>query len=105
MLFSVDNTPPSIQCPANQQTTLCQDTSSQFTWTIARATDNCGAARVVYSATGATNFNSQSQNSARFNVGQTFMTATATDDGGRSATCQFSVSVNGTCFQYRWIKY
>ncbi|XP_072024978.1 uncharacterized protein [Amphiura filiformis] len=90
-----DRDPPSIQCPANQQTTICTGQgNSRYTFTTAQATDNCGAVSVQYSGSGATNFQPQPQNNAAFNFGTTTVTATTTDSSGQSANCQFTVTVN-----------
>ena len=65
---------------------------------LAQATDNCGAVSVTYSSTGATFFSSQSQSSAIMNTGQSTITASATDNSGRTATCTTQVAINEGIF-------
>jgi hypothetical protein len=80
----VDNTPPSITCPANITATagpgVC---SAVVTYTVASG-DNCGAVTVV----------SNPPSGSAFPVGTTPVVVTATDASGNTATCGFNVTVN-----------
>ena len=91
----VDNIPPSITCSENvQQSVPCgsTNTGTQINF-LATATDNCGAANIIYSSVGSTNFASQTQSSATMNVGFSTVTATATDTSGRTVTCTTQVTI------------
>jgi len=83
----VDNTPPTISCPANVTVYLPLNstaTSTTVTYSAATASDNCpGSVGIGYS-----------QNSGTvFPVGPTTVTATATDANGNTASCSFTVTV------------
>ena len=80
-----DNTPPAITCPANVTTNTDPGTcSAPVTWPMATATDNCGVASVVCNpASGSV-----------FSLGMTTVTCTATDTGGNTTDCTFTVTVN-----------
>ena len=92
-IFTVDTQAPTISCPSdiNNQVT-CGTTNTQVSFN-ANAFDNCGSVTVVYSSTGSTIFNQQSQSTASVNVGTSQITARATDSGGRQATCTFQVTI------------
>ena len=91
--FTVDNQAPTITCPSDINNQVnCGSTNTQITLS-ASAFDNCGGASIVYSSTGATVFNQQTQNTATMNLGSSQITATATDSGGRQATCTFQVII------------
>ena len=91
--FVVDNAPPTITCPSDISRQVNCGTPSTRVDFAATAFDNCGAVSIVYSSTGSTNFNQQSQSSATINIGTSRITATATDNGGRQATCTYSITV------------
>jgi hypothetical protein len=83
----VDNTAPTISCPANLTVNLPLNstaTSMVVNYPAATASDNCpGAIGITYSqATGTV-----------FPVGPTTVTATATDAHGNTASCTFTVTV------------
>jgi uncharacterized repeat protein (TIGR01451 family) len=82
----VDNTPPTISCPANVTVYLPLNstaTSTVVNYPAATASDNCGSVGITYS-----------QNSGTvFPVGPTTVTATATDSHNNSSSCQFTVTV------------
>ena len=60
----------------------------------ATAFDNCGGASIVYSSSGSTTFSQQSQSTrVNMNVGTSQVTATATDNGGRTASCTYTVTI------------
>ncbi len=80
----VDNTPPTISCPPTQTLTLganCQAALPNYTG-LATATDNCSAT-VGQSPAPATTVGG---------VGPMTVTLTATDAGGNTATCTFTVN-------------
>ena len=82
-----DQTDPVITCPANITVSNAAGTCGATVNFAATATDNCDASvAITYS---------QNPNTV-FPVGVTQVTATATDDAGRQAQCQFSVTVNDT---------
>ncbi|HKP47729.1 MAG TPA: PxKF domain-containing protein [Pyrinomonadaceae bacterium] len=83
----VDNTPPTLTCPADVVIYLPLNstaTSMTVSYPSATATDNCaGTVNVNYSiASGST-----------FSVGTTPITVTATDAHGNTSTCAFNVTV------------
>jgi GEVED domain/HYR domain/Lectin C-type domain/Secretion system C-terminal sorting domain len=80
----VDNTNPVITCPANISTIANSGTCDAVVNFTVNATDNCSAQVVVTPASGSV-----------FNVGNTTVTAVATDTSGNSATCTFVVTVTG----------
>ncbi|HRI26987.1 MAG TPA: HYR domain-containing protein [Chitinophagales bacterium] len=82
-----DSTPPSITCPANiTQPATAGQCSAAVTWANPTATDNCGTPTLSSSlASGST-----------FGVGTTTVVYTATDGGGNTTTCSFTVSVADT---------
>jgi hypothetical protein len=83
----VDNTPPTISCPANVTVYLPLNstaTSTTVTYPAATAGDNCpGSVGIAYSQGSGT----------VFPVGPTTVTATATDANGNTASCSFTVTV------------
>jgi hypothetical protein len=80
----VDTQPPTITCPANiTQQSAPNATSANVTF-AATASDNCPGVSIGYNPA----------SGSSFNLGTTTVTATATDGGGNTATCQFTVSVN-----------
>ena len=82
-----DNTPPSLTCPGNISQPNDRGTcDAVVTYTNPTPTDNCPGATVSCSpASGSV-----------FPVGTTTVTCTATDVGGNSTPCTFTVTVNDT---------
>lgn len=81
----IDNTLPTITCPANQTGNVnatCQFALLNYTG-MATANDNCGAPTVTQSPAAGT----------LVGVGTTVVTLTATDASGNTATCTFNVVV------------
>jgi uncharacterized repeat protein (TIGR01451 family) len=80
-----DPTPPTISCPANITTYLPLNSTAVTTPVTfaATASDNCEAPVITYSPASGSNFP----------VGTTTVTATATDGGGNTASCTFTVTV------------
>ncbi len=96
--FSVDNQAPSIQCPQNQQSTVCTGAgSTAVTWPAATGTDNCpGVLTYSYQGTaGVTTFPQQSSRTATFNQGTSTVLASVTDANGQTTSCTFTVTVSG----------
>lgn len=82
-----DQTNPVVTCPANITVGNDVGACGAIVNFAATATDNCDAAVAI----------TYSQNPATlFPVGATVVTATATDDAGNTAQCQFTVTVNDT---------
>ena len=83
----VDDEDPVISgCPANINLTVVAGTCAQVaTWTAPTVADNCPGSSIVQTA-GLTSGSS-------FPVGMSTVTYTATDAGGRTATCSFDVIV------------
>ncbi len=82
--YTVDNTPPTITCPANIVVpTDPGKCSAAVNYPSVMATDNCSGVTV------ATNPPSGSV----FQKGTTTVTATATDASGNTTTCSFTVTV------------
>lgn len=82
-----DQTNPVVTCPANITVGNDVGACGAIVNFAATATDNCDAAVAI----------TYSQNPATlFPVGATVVTATATDDAGNTAECQFTVTVNDT---------
>jgi hypothetical protein len=80
----VDNTKPTIECPASQELETCSPAGAPATFQ-ASAADICGAAPLSCShASGST-----------FPVGDTAVSCSATDGSGNRATCGFNVKVKG----------
>jgi uncharacterized repeat protein (TIGR01451 family) len=82
----IDNTPPTISCPANITVYLPLNTTATsmvVNYPGATASDNCGTATVGYSKASGT----------VFPMGPTLVTATATDSNNNSASCPFTVTV------------
>ncbi|XP_072013725.1 uncharacterized protein [Amphiura filiformis] len=92
----VDQQPPTVNCPQNQQSTLCSGaTSTSVTWPAAVAQDNCAAQLMVnYRSAGVTNFPAQTLRTATFNQGTSTVTTTVTDGSQQSVTCTFAVTVS-----------
>ncbi|MDQ1639500.1 MAG: hypothetical protein QOF62_2839 [Pyrinomonadaceae bacterium] len=82
----IDNTPPTISCPANVTVYLPLNstaTSRTVTYAAATASDNCPGTTIAYS----------NASGSVFPVGPTTVTVTATDASGNSSSCQFTVTV------------
>lgn len=83
----VDNTPPTISCPANVTINLPLNSTANsmaVTYAAATASDNCpGSVGITYSQDSGT----------VFPVGPTTVTATATDAHGNTSSCTFVVTV------------
>ncbi|MCM3871297.1 MAG: carboxypeptidase regulatory-like domain-containing protein, partial [Pyrinomonadaceae bacterium] len=82
----IDNTPPAITCPSSIVATAPPGQSSAVVNYSASATDNCS--NVMVTAT--------HPSGSTFPVGVTTVTVTATDAAGTTATCSFTVTVNGS---------
>jgi hypothetical protein len=79
----IDNTPPSISCPANIVVDAVSGTcAAPVTFTVG-GSDNCSVPTII---TGRASGSS-------FSVGVTTVIATATDAAGNSNTCSFTVTV------------
>ena len=85
----LDNTPPAITCPVPNASYVADADECNATLSFAAtATDNCGAASIVYTVGGfPITFPYD------FPVGNTVVTATATDVNGLNSTCNFTVVV------------
>ena len=83
----VDDEDPVISgCPANINLTVVAGTCAQVaSWTAPTVADNCPGSSIIQTA-GLTSGSS-------FPVGMSTVTYTATDAGGRTATCSFDVIV------------
>jgi|GEM_PF-2071340 len=94
-----DNIAPEITCIANQSADVdadeCSYTHSGTGWD-AQATDNCSIATINYELTGATTGNGTSLDGVEFNLGETTITWTVTDNAGNTNTCSFTVTVEDT---------
>ncbi|HRK29227.1 MAG TPA: HYR domain-containing protein, partial [Chitinophagales bacterium] len=80
-----DGQVPTLVCPANQVITAGNACSATVTWIVPSGSDNCGIATVTGSA----------QPGSTFGTGTTTVTYTATDISGNTATCSFTITVNG----------
>ena len=87
---TADLSPPWVQCPANQVTTVPSGQfSTSYTYPPATASDNNGQnVGILYST----------PSGSSFNRGTTEVTVTATDTFGNEALCIFAVTVNGKGF-------
>jgi gliding motility-associated-like protein len=95
-LTVVDQTPPTIACPANV-TVEAPGTATVPNIAPANLSDNCAAPNVGWVATGATTAsfpNDPDASGGLFNQGVSTVTYTATDAGNNTATCSFTVTVN-----------
>jgi len=79
----IDNTPPTISCPANITVNAISGTCAAPASFIVTATDNCSAATVT----------TDHLSGSSFPVGTTTVHATATDAAGNSSNCSFTVTV------------
>jgi hypothetical protein len=79
----IDNTPPSISCPANITVNAIAGTCAAPVSFTATATDNCSVPTV----------GTDHVSGSSFPVGTTTVHATATDAAGNSSTCSFTVTV------------
>jgi hypothetical protein len=80
----VDDTKPTVTCPASQVLETCSLEGAQATFS-ASAADYCGPAALSCSYASGSNFP----------LGDTAVTCAATDDSGNRATCGFNVTVRG----------
>ncbi len=93
-----DTEAPVVSC-SSIPASVCVNGASQYThsgtgWN-ATATDNCGSvSSLTYQLSGATAGNGTSLNGASFNVGNTTVVWTATDNSGNSSSCTYTVTVN-----------
>jgi large repetitive protein len=79
-----DKTPPAVQCPGDVSVEASAPTGATVTYEAATATDAVTTAPTVsYSH----------PSGARFPLGTTQVTVTASDDAGNQAQCRFNVSV------------
>lgn len=85
---TASNPAPVITCPANITTTSNTPTGAVVTYANPTVTDNCPNPTVVCSPA----------SGSFFNEGTTTVTCTATDSGGATASCQFTVTVNNPPF-------
>jgi MYXO-CTERM domain-containing protein len=79
-----DTTPPSVTCPARMEVVATSD---------AGATVGYGLPNVSDAVTARPTIHLDPESGSLFPVGETKVTATATDTAGNSGTCQFTVSV------------
>lgn len=87
-LYLEDNDLPTIiNCPSDMVVDLSVACDSTATWTIPTAEDNCG---IQYFIT--THYSGGS-----FPLGTTPVTYTANDHCGNVSTCEFTVTVTGSC--------
>src|SRR5690606_30422742 len=91
-----DNIAPEITCTANQEVGVdideCTYTHSGTAWD-AVATDNCSISSITYELSGSTTGNGTSLDGVEFNLGETTITWTVTDNAGNTNTCSFTVTV------------
>lgn len=81
----VDNSPPTLECPANIEYALGSNECNKAITYEAISADNCTVESIVYSpASGST-----------FELGTTVVTVTATDNSGNTISCSFTVTVSG----------
>ncbi|MGI9160671.1 MAG: HYR domain-containing protein, partial [Saprospiraceae bacterium] len=94
----LDFAAPEITCPANL--TLQAPTPIPVpNIGLVSQMDNCDLANIGYAVTGATNLNAPNDPDASgtiFNFGTSTVTYTATDVGGNSDTCAFTVTLEST---------
>src|SRR6185295_10255410 len=81
-----DITPPVVTCPANQTFEATSASGATVTFTPATATDNYQTPTVAHSPA----------QGSQFALGNTPVTATATDTFGNTASCTFQVTVRDT---------
>ena len=93
MLYvTADLSPPWVQCPANQVTTLSSGQfGAQVAYPSATTSDNNGQKVYIRYSNPSGSF---------FNIGTTEVTVTATDTFGNEAMCIFAVTVNGKGFYF-----
>ncbi|MEP6817947.1 MAG: choice-of-anchor Q domain-containing protein [bacterium] len=79
----IDNTPPTIACPANITVNAPSGTCSAVVNFTVTGSDNCSVPTIV----------SSPSSGSVFPVGTTTVTSTATDAAGNSTSCNFTVTV------------
>ncbi len=92
-----DNAPPSIGCPQNVASAANGPVTVPGI-ALASVSDNCGNPAVSWASAGATlvaNHASADASGSTFNLGISTVTYTATDIGGNTATCSFTVDIQG----------
>ena len=93
-----DNQFPAIStCGANDQTVsantgVCTYTQTSNAWN-AIATDNCTVSSLVYTLSGASAGTGTTLNGVTFNLGETVVLWTATDNSGNVTTCSYTINV------------
>ncbi len=85
----VDNTPPTITCPASQTVEATSPTGAVVVFATPVVSDNCSVASVTCAPA----------SGSSFPVGTTHVTCTARDGSGNSAACGFDVTVLGASQQ------
>ncbi|WP_225414336.1 HYR domain-containing protein [Stigmatella hybrida] len=80
-----DRMPPSIECPGPQTVAVQGEDGGRVEFAEASAQDNAGSPEVRYSP----------EQGSVFPVGETVVTATATDAEGNTVSCTFPVTVTG----------
>lgn len=86
LFLFVDVTPPVITCPSDiSVNTGSGIATAAVTWDAVNATDNSDAVMAATDISSGSNFV----------VGDTVITAIATDGSGNEATCNFTVTVSG----------
>lgn len=94
-VMPIDTEGPAVSCPANVTTTGTGPTAVSDI-APASLTDNCGTPAAGFTISGATTFsapNDPDASGALFNLGQSTVTYLATDVGGSTASCSFTVTV------------
>lgn len=102
-IYIDDNTPPVITCKITGTQTVTTNPDNiyihpidDYTWDYESASDNCGTVTVTAMLSGATNSGPHTTLAGvTFNSGITQVTWTAEDACGNTATCDFSVIVEG----------
>ena len=96
----IDDQPPTISCPDDVEEIIAQELcSSTISVDSVFANDLCSEPNLSWEMTGATTGTGTGQVTEElFNVGQTIVVYTATDDAGLTATCSFQVWVKHASF-------
>ncbi|MCC7506319.1 MAG: HYR domain-containing protein [Saprospiraceae bacterium] len=96
-----DGQAPTISCPVAGAVTRSTNVNDCFYTVVgnefnATGSDNCGAPTITYAVSGATTGTGTSLAGVGLNKGTNTIVWTATDAGGNTAICSFTVQVNDT---------
>lgn len=95
---TIDNTPPTITCPGDQNVFSANGTDAIVNGLAPSSSDNCGVASTTFTLTDANTLNNigsgnDDASGSTFPLGTTIVEYTVTDFDGNSVSCSFNVNV------------